>query len=325
MIITVTNQKGGVAKTTTAVSLAHGLAIRTGLPVLLIDLDQQGHAATALGMRAESCVFDYLVAESPFHNCWRFTERADLYILPGNARTKHVDVIYRNEVGGFDKLCKRLRCNAGHFEHIVIDTPAEGLLQEAAIHVADWVVIPARCESLSVAGVRDTLALCRRLAPAAEAIVLPTLFDGRLNEHKYNLGVLGALGGGDTVSPPPSIPVAVPVPSRVAVAEATACGKTVWEWKEAADVCVAYTALLDDVLACEASTSSSSRTALQQVAISTLAALFLALWPLVAQAAPACPGGDWTPQGCHYVWRGLDCCWQPGRLAVCIAPLEVQP
>ena len=248
MIVTVTNQKGGVAKTTTAVSLAHGLAICTKLPVLLIDLDQQGHAATALGMRAESCVFDYLVAESPFHNCWRFTERTDLYIMPGNARTKHVDVIYRNEVGGFDKLCERLRCRVGHFEHIVIDTPAEGLLQEAAIHVADWVVIPARCESLSVAGVRDTLALCRRLAPAASAIVLPTMFDSRLNEHKYNLGVLGELGGGDTVSPPPSIPVAVSVPARVAVAEATACGQTVWEWPDGDEVRTAYGALLSLLL-----------------------------------------------------------------------------
>lgn len=247
MIVTVTNQKGGVAKTTTAVSLAHGLAMRIRQPVLLIDLDQQGHAATALGMRAESCIFDYLVAESPFHNCWRFTERTDLYIMPGNARTKHVDVIYRNEVGGFDKLCERLRCTIGHFEHIVIDTPAEGLLQEAAIHAADWVVIPARCESLSVAGVRDTLALCQRLAPAASAVVLPTMFDGRLNEHKYNLGVLGELGGGDTVSPPRAVSIAAPVPARVAVAEATACGKTVWEWPEGDDVRSAYGALLEEL------------------------------------------------------------------------------
>ena len=44
-----------------------------------------------------------------------------------------------------------------------------------------------------------------------------------------------------------------------------------------------------------------------------------------ASAAPRCPGGTATPRGCHYVWRGLDCYWQPGRLAVCIAPLEVLP
>lgn len=58
-----------------------------------------------------------------------------------------------------------------------------------------------------------------------------------------------------------------------------------------------------------------------------LAALVLLalLQPAVASAAPACPGGRATPRGCHYVWRGLDCYWQPGRLAVCIAPLGVQP
>lgn len=61
-----------------------------------------------------------------------------------------------------------------------------------------------------------------------------------------------------------------------------------------------------------------------QVAASIAAALFLLCYPLVAQAAPRCPGGTWTPRGCHYVWRGLDCYWQPGRLTVCIAP-EARP
>ena len=92
MIITVANQKGGVAKTTTAVSVAHGLAIRTGQPTLLLDLDQQGHDATALGMMAESCLFDFLVADAPLANCVRQTGRENLLLLPGNARTKHVDL-----------------------------------------------------------------------------------------------------------------------------------------------------------------------------------------------------------------------------------------
>ncbi len=53
-IITVTNQKGGVAKTTTAVSLAYGLAVATQQPPLLVDLDQQGQRAIALGMASEA-------------------------------------------------------------------------------------------------------------------------------------------------------------------------------------------------------------------------------------------------------------------------------
>lgn len=113
--------ESGVAKTTTAVSVAHGLAIRTGQPTLLLDLDQQGHDATALGMMAESCLFDFLVADAPLANCVRQTGRENLLLLPGNARTKHVDMIYRNEIDGFTKLCQRLRSLP--FAFVVIDTP----------------------------------------------------------------------------------------------------------------------------------------------------------------------------------------------------------
>ena len=235
MIITVANQKGGVAKTTTAVSVAHGLAIRTGQPTLLLDLDQQGHDATALGMMAESCLFDFLVADAPLANCVRQTGRENLLLLPGNARTKHVDLIYRNEIDGFAKLCQRLRSLPYAF--VVIDTPAEGLLQEAAIHVADWIDIPARCEALSIAGVHDTLALTQRLNPALRILVPPTMYDKRLNEHGYNLGILRQLDGDCTDA----------IPARVAVAEAQARGKTIWEHGDAGlqDVRSAYDALLD--------------------------------------------------------------------------------
>ena len=240
MIITVTNQKGGVAKTTTAVSLAHGLAIRRpGLDHLLLDFDQQGHCATALGMRAESCLFDWLVSDAPRANCIRETGRDGLLLLPGDARTKHVDLIYRNERDGFDRLTNIIE---GLPLDVVIDTPSDGLLQEAAISVADWVIVPARPESLSIAGVHDTLALCRRINPMARIIILPVMYDQRVNEHAYNLGVLEEMarrGGGITT--------AGAVPARIAVAEAHGRGKTIWEY-EASGISHArhaYAALLE--------------------------------------------------------------------------------
>lgn len=246
MIFTVTNQKGGVAKTTTAVSLAHGLAIRRpGLDHLLLDFDQQGHCATALGMRAESCLFDWLVSDAPRANCIRETGRDGLLLLPGDARTKHVDLIYRNERDGFDRLTNIIE---GLPLDVVIDTPSDGLLQEAAISVADWVIIPARPESLSIAGVHDTLALCRRINPMAQIIILPVMYDQRVNEHAYNLGVLEEIArrGGDTVSPP-RVTTADAVPARIAVAEAHGRGKTIWEYDGSgiAHARYAYAALLE--------------------------------------------------------------------------------
>ena len=249
MIITITNQKGGVAKTTTAVSLAHGLAIRRpGLDHLLLDFDQQGHCATALGMRAESCLFDWLVSDAPRANCIRETGRDGLLLLPGDARTKHVDLIYRNERDGFDRLTNIIE---GLPFDVVVDTPSDGLLQEAAISVADWVIIPARPEALSIAGVHDTMALCRRINPMAQVVILPVMYDKRVNEHAYNLGLLQEMAkrGGDTVSPPPSrsVVTAGAIPARIAVAEAHGRGKTIWEYEAdgIVDVRAAYAALLD--------------------------------------------------------------------------------
>lgn len=246
MIVTITNQKGGVAKTTTAVSIAHGLAGRIQQDVLLVDLDQQGHVATSLGLRAESCLFDFTVARQPLINCIRLARPGGPFILPGDARTKHVDLIYRNETNGFAQICEILHCNGGAgFGAIVFDTPAEGLLQEAAIAIADLVVVPARCEALSIAGVHDTLALCQRVNPAVRIVILPAMLDHRVNEHAYNVGLLdqlaGATGG--------RVLVSAPIPARIAVAEAHAFGQTIWEYKRSGidDVRAAYTALLNTI------------------------------------------------------------------------------
>ena len=233
LIVTVANQKGGVAKTTTAISIAHGLAVMSLLsarssplssPVALIDLDQQGQCAIGLGLAPSSALFDYLVGDSPLCDCLVSTRRDGLALLAGNARTKHVDLIYRNEVDGFDLLADRLRVIADR-GMLVFDTPTAGLLQEAAIRIADVVVVPARCETLSVDSVHATISLAHRLNPEARVVILPTMFDKRLNEHAYNLGILSGLA---------SVAVADPIPSRAAVIEASATGRTIWEVPDSA-------------------------------------------------------------------------------------------
>ena len=91
-VICIANQKGGVGKTTTAVSLAHGLALR-GKQVLLIDLDPQGQVATALGRNSEPGVFYLLTMgaspqETSFvQSCIRSSGREGLYLVPGDQQT----------------------------------------------------------------------------------------------------------------------------------------------------------------------------------------------------------------------------------------------
>lgn len=254
LIVTVANQKGGVAKTTSAVSIAHGIARIVG-HVILADLDQQGQCAIGLGLAPRSAVFDFLVGDAVLANCLTYTDRTNLDLLPGNARTKHVDLVYRNEIDGATALSERMRSLAtggvpvpadlstiaAVHGALVIDTPTAGLLQEAAIRIADVVVVPARCESLSVDSVHITLSLVAKLNPAARVIILPTMFDRRLAEHAYNLGILRGLG---------SITVAPPIPARVSVLEASARGLTIWEHEDVAlsPVRQAYSSLIDLIL-----------------------------------------------------------------------------
>lgn len=240
-IIAVANQKGGVAKTTTAISIAHLLARLDAGAVTLLDLDQQGQCAIGLGLSPRSAVFDFLVGDASLANCLVDTTRANLDLLPGNARTKHVDFVYRNEIDGFDILTDRLRSIAIHAA-VVIDTPTAGLLQEAAIRIADVVVIPARCETLSVDSVHATLGMAARLNPSARVIILPTMYDKRLGEHAYNFGILQKLD-----DPTLTVAVASPIPARVAVLEAAARGLTIWEHSDIALTPVrdAYSSLLD--------------------------------------------------------------------------------
>ena len=84
-VITVSNRKGGVAKTTTTVTLGHGLALR-GKSVLLVDVDPQGHVAPSLGLEQEPGLFDLLVARVSLRNVTR-QARPDLWVVPGNPRT----------------------------------------------------------------------------------------------------------------------------------------------------------------------------------------------------------------------------------------------
>lgn len=224
--ITITNQKGGVAKTTSAVSLAHLLA-RMDANVLLIDFDPQGHSSTALGLDPLPGIFQLFIAEAPISNCLQCTDRSGLTLLPSNQKSKIASSTLYMQIASGEltrlQLLDCLRAIGRDYDYVIFDTPASGIFQDLALEIADSIVIPAACDYLGMDGVRNTVATIEKLGrQGAQAIILPTLYDARNNESRYNLGLLNEAYPGS---------VAEPVPASAAVREAVAHGQTIWEYE----------------------------------------------------------------------------------------------
>ena len=190
-IITVANQKGGVGKTTTAVTLAHGLALKH-YNVLLIDLDPQGQCASLLGMEQEPCVFNLLVNRPPFRDVVRSTGRSELWLMPGNKRTATAQTILALEHYQVEVLKELLKdsINGDKIHYLVIDTaPAVGALQGSALFAADFLLIPSAVDYLALEGVTQILKTLQALhRPSPPKVrVLPTFYDDVTRESKTNL------------------------------------------------------------------------------------------------------------------------------------------
>ena len=146
-VLTVANQKGGVGKTTTTVNVAAGLALR-GLQVLVLDLDPQGNASTALGMEhAEGTpsIYDVLVADRPLESVVRETGVPGLFCAPATVDLAGAEIELVPVVAREGRLKRALAAYPQSFDYVFIDCPpSRGLLTVNAQAAAKEIVLPLR-------------------------------------------------------------------------------------------------------------------------------------------------------------------------------------
>lgn len=203
--IAVTNEKGGVGKSTMAAHIAAGLSLR-GRTVLLIDTDPQGHLARLFGMDAEDGLYRLIVEKAGWGDvvrevpeaAYRPASLADrqagggLYLLPGSTRTAAIASLEQNPwvlTDRLDELAEALP----EFELVVMDTAPTASMFDASIYLAtDAFIYVTVCEALSFDGINKSLAKIERFGRRGTSSqrligILPNLIRARTENHRMNL------------------------------------------------------------------------------------------------------------------------------------------
>jgi chromosome partitioning protein len=160
-VIAIANQKGGVGKSTTAVSLGAALA-ELGHTVLVVDLDPQGNASTGLGIRhvaREVTIYDVLSADAPIDDAIVETPVPELFAIPSTIALAGAEIELVSVFSREQRLSRALEpVRDGKFDFVFLDCPPSlGLLTVNALAAADELIVPIQCEYYALEGLGQLL------------------------------------------------------------------------------------------------------------------------------------------------------------------------
>lgn len=250
-IIAISNQKGGVGKTTTAVNFAACLGA-AGKKTLLVDADPQGNATSGVAIdkrQVKMSTYDIFVEGAKADQCVITTPYENLHIIPSSLDLAAAELEIAEKPHREALLKNALLPIKQYYDYIIIDCPPSlGLITANALTVADSFLVPIQCEYYALEGLSQLMSTVRRIkrqynqAIELEGVLL-TMFDGRLNLTQQVVNEVKKFFPGKVFK--------TVIPRGVRLSEAPSFGMPVIYYDKGCKGSLAYTEMTNEIIAKE--------------------------------------------------------------------------